>query len=160
MLTRCHPWFPPSRISCHSISLHPVAETQRRWKGIGELKNEQSADESDHRTQTWDCDSDDPGNTPVPEDRSGEDDTAFGGKHRGCFEILSEDVLVEDLDADIAVQDGRDDDSDERDNILSYRVGQFMRPSCSALFHAYIAEDQCWLIEVKVGQDRGVLALV
>ena len=73
-------------------------------EGVCELDDAEGGDDGDEAEEVGDGGGDDEGDGPVDGDDDGPEDFAFaGGEERGVEEV-HEDVVVEDFDADVAVQ--------------------------------------------------------
>lgn len=101
----------------NGVPLREVPERQKRREAVAELDDTEGGDDGDEAEEVWDTGGDDEGNGPVDGYDDAPQDVAGPRGERGRAEEIHEDVVVEDFDADVAVQTGCDDAREHGENV-------------------------------------------
>jgi len=103
--------------------LDPEAEGQDRGHGVGKGQDEEGADEARDVRELGDGGGDDEGEGPVDGHEGGPEELAAPGRQgRGAEQVL-QDLNVDDLEADVAVQAGGDEGGEEQDDVAGRLPG-------------------------------------
>ena len=97
----------------HGILLDLETKLENGWEGVCERKDANCADETRDVRELGDGCGDDEGQRPVGGDHGNPEDLAHPDGERGSAEELLEDVIVDDLDTNVAVQGGSDETRDD-----------------------------------------------
>lgn len=112
---------PSSRVKCflwkHGIFLNFDADVEDSWEGVGELQDAGSRDHGSDSCEFRDSSTDDEGDGPVDGNHADPEHLASLGGEWWTLEQILDDVLVDDFDANVAVQDCSDDTGDKIDDV-------------------------------------------
>ena len=97
--------------------MHIVSHRKERRKRIGQIQQHRGGYDTDEAKVIWNRCRKDKGDSPPDGHDGGVVDFAAMGNERRCTEDVHEDVVVEDLDTDVAIQSGSDEGGDEGDHI-------------------------------------------
>ena len=115
----CHR--PRNRIEPFAFStrkiLHIVSHRKERRKRIRQIEQRRGGYDADEAKVIWNRCCNNKGNSPPDGYDGGVEDFAAVGNEGRCTEDVHEDVVVEDLDTDVAIQAGSDKGGDEGDHI-------------------------------------------
>ena len=104
-------------VRAHGVLLDEVPQRERGREGVAELDDAEGSDDGDEAEEVGDRGRDDEGHGPVDgHDDRPEDLALLGGEGREA-EQVHEDVVVQDLDADVAVQARGDDPAEDGEHV-------------------------------------------
>lgn len=105
------------------IELDLETQEEYRWEGIGELENAERGDEGCQAEEIRNRGSDDKGTRPVDWYERSPDYLSFLCGQRRCTEEVGEDIVVQDLDADIAIETSSNQCAEETDDVSNSLPG-------------------------------------
>ena len=97
--------------------LHIVPHRKERRKRIRQIQQRRGGYDTDEAKVIWNRCRDDKGDSPPDGNDGGVENFAAMGNERRGTEDVHEDVVVEDLDTDVAIQSGSDEGGDEGDHV-------------------------------------------
>ena len=104
-------------VGAHRVLLDEVAEREDGRERVAELNDTEGRHDGDEPEEIGDGGRDDEGEGPVDRDDDGPEDlTLVGGQGREVGEI-HQDVVVQDLDPDVAVETGGDNATDDGEHV-------------------------------------------
>lgn len=107
----------PALTLLDGIALDHGADHQKRWEGVRELEDAESGDESAESAEVGDGGGDDKGERPVDWHQADPDELAGALVEVWEAEKLFQDVLVDHLDADVAVERCSNEGREEGDDV-------------------------------------------
>lgn len=87
------------------------------WEGVSELQDANCCYEGSEAEEVGNGSSDDVCKGPIHRHNSCPQNLSRLGSQRRCIKEIDEDVVVQNLDADISIQTGRDQGTDKTHNI-------------------------------------------
>ena len=117
------------------VLLDVEAEREQRRHGVGQVEQHRGRDDADEADVIGDGGGEDERDDPPDGHDGGVDELPALGDERRHIEDVHEDVVVQDLDADVAVQAGSNKGSDERDHV----AGRLPIVWCDALITGVVA---------------------
>ena len=106
-------------VTAQRAPLDEIADCQCRREGVAELDNTERRDNGDKTEEIGDGGSDDKCDGPVDGYDDGPQNLAVLRSERREMEEIHEDVVVEDLNADVAVETGGDDAGYDGEHVAS-----------------------------------------
>ena len=105
----------PRRVGRMAFFWMSIAQGEQRGQRVRQVQQHRGGHDTDEAKVVRDGGRDDEGDDPPDGDDGGVDELAARGDEGRSLEEVHEDVVVEDLDADVAVQTGGDEASHEGD---------------------------------------------
>lgn len=107
----------PWAVAFTCVLLHPPSK-QKKWReGVGELQDTGCSDESGESRDVGDSGADDPCDGPVEYDKNRPEVASALGAECWCTEVGAENVVVDELDADVCVENGGDGSRGKADDV-------------------------------------------
>ena len=118
---------PSSRVEAltldESILFDLITEHEERRKSVGELQDTDSGDKTRQVADLGDGGGNDKCDAPIKRDHDDPADLARLGGETGEFEKIDEKVIVDDFEADVSIQNGRDETGDQFDGVGDHGPG-------------------------------------
>ena len=132
-------------IAAQRAPLDEIADGQGGREGVAELDDTEGGHDGDEAEKVGDGRSNDKGDGPVDRHDYGPENLAVLGGERGKVEEVHEDVVVEDLDADVAIQTGSNDSGDDGEHV----AGRLPAVGGDALVGDLVDVSGCVVSDVK-----------
>lgn len=107
----------------HSHSLNVVAQSNEGWQGVRQVQQRGGGNDGNEAKVVGDSRGDDEGNAPPNRYQRGVEELARLRRQRGRLQHVHENVVVEDLDTDVAVKTGRDQSCNQRKRVSNSLPG-------------------------------------
>ena len=99
------------------ILLYIISHRKERRKRVRQIQQSRGGYDTDEAEVIWNRCCDDKGDGPPDRYDGGVEDFPTAGDKRRCIEEVHEDVVVDDFDANVAIQSSSNESGDEGDHV-------------------------------------------